>query len=336
MSIVLFIIKIIGIVLLVVLGLILLTALAVLFVPIHYRVTGSAETADSISVRVRVSWLLRCLSYRGKLEKKEYIQKIRIFGIPLRQKAEADENIKPGKKRPTKKRRSKKERKKKVPRQEQGQVQKRLSEQEPEQERAKKPQQVTTRVEQSRPEDKLILDNTLIPEEKPILEDDSEQNGKLQQLWQKITSVFFVIKSLPGMIKSKLEKLKEKMFNFRETAVRIKQEIQNETNRAAVALLFRELKYLLRHISPRKVKADISFGMEDPATTGQILGAISILPFVYRYQIQIFPEFAAEEFYFKGTFDIKGYIRGIHVLVTGYHLLKDKNIRSLIQRYRNS
>ena len=163
-----------------------------------------------------------------------------------------------------------------------------------------------------------------------------ENSGRLRRLAEKIKRFFTTLKNLPGIIKSKLENLKEKAKNFRETAGRIKQEIQDENNRAAVKLLLSELKYLLKHISPGKVKADISFGMDDPATTGQVLGAVSMLPLLYRYQLQLYPDFETEQSYFKGSFDIKGQAQGIYVLIVGYHLIKDKNIRSLIQRYRNS
>lgn len=80
MSVVLLILKIIGIVLLCILGILLLAILLILFVPVRYRLEGKKEKA--LEGRARVTWLLHLVvaevSYLSKLN-----IRIKILGIPF-------------------------------------------------------------------------------------------------------------------------------------------------------------------------------------------------------------------------------------------------------------
>ena len=135
------------------------------------------------------------------------------------------------------------------------------------------------------------------------------------------------------MIRSKWETLKGKIKGWKKTLNGFLEEIKNEQNREALKTIWNELKFILKRISPKKVRVDADFSLGDPANTGQALGLISIFPLVYRYQINLCPDFEAERMYFKGTFDIKGTVYGIHALILLIHLFTDKNIRGLIETY---
>lgn len=80
----------------------------------------------------------------------------------------------------------------------------------------------------------------------------------------------------------------------------------DEQHREVLPLIFTELKYLLTHFKFRRIRTDLTFSMGDPALTGQVLGGLCMLPFLYRYQVQVYPDFEAENTYVTGTFDIKG------------------------------
>lgn len=90
---------------------------------------------------------------------------------------------------------------------------------------------------------------------------------------------------------------------------------------------FTELKYLLTHFKFRRIRTDLTFSMGDPALTGQVLGGLCVLPFLYRYQVQVYPDFEAENTYVTGTFDIKGRARGLHIAVSAVRLLGKKEFR---------
>lgn len=133
---------------------------------------------------------------------------------------------------------------------------------------------------------------------------------------------------------SRFDSLKDRSAAFKEKYLFIKNLLLDETNKNALFMVMRELKYLLRHFSPRKVSGNIEFAMGDPAQTGKVLGAVSIFPFWARYKVNIMPDFMAEDFYLKGNVYLKGHIRGLHLLITFIRLIKNQDIKSLIGQMR--
>lgn len=85
MSVVLLILKIIGIILLALLGVFLLVVSLVLFVPVRYQISGLLE--DEKTMRGRILWLFPILNW-GFVYEKGQIQtkRLRICGIPLKMK----------------------------------------------------------------------------------------------------------------------------------------------------------------------------------------------------------------------------------------------------------
>lgn len=84
MSVILFILKLIGIILLALLGMILLLLLLVLLVPVRYQISGQIE--DTITVHAQVSWLLHLISFHADYQEKEFDSGLYIFGIRLKAK----------------------------------------------------------------------------------------------------------------------------------------------------------------------------------------------------------------------------------------------------------
>lgn len=304
MSIVLLILKIIGIFLLVVLGMGLFVFLSLTFVPVRYQVFGRIE--EEIEISVGVSWFLHLISFRIKYSPKDQEQTLRIFGIPLRLFGK-EEDKKKSKKR--KKRKNKK--------------QKRTEKQSQEPPVLKEPE-------------KTLEEERGLPSEPAAFPEPKEQKESGPSFFEKI-------RKIPRMIRNKWETLTETIKGFWEKlgrlkgqAGRIREELGREENRQAVKALLREAKRLFGHMLPRKLQGELSFGTTDPAITGQILGVISTIPFLYRYQIQVTPDFSSESYYIRGTFRLKGHARGIHAVITCFSLFRDKNIRKIIQRYRHS
>lgn len=84
MSVVLFIFKLIGSILLALLGVILLLVLLVLFVPVRYHVFGQIE--DELTIHVRAGWLLHLISFHSDYEGEEFALSLRILGIRVKAK----------------------------------------------------------------------------------------------------------------------------------------------------------------------------------------------------------------------------------------------------------
>ena len=127
------------------------------------------------------------------------------------------------------------------------------------------------------------------------------------------------------------QKAEKKNFDF----ARIKKELTDEHNHNVIKKFFSELKYLLSHFKFRKIKTDLVFGAGDPALTGQILGVLSIIPMMYRYEIGLVPDFMTDEAYMKGTFLAAGRVRLIHILVSALRLIFDKEVRLVINKFMN-
>lgn len=342
MSIIVLILKIIGIILLVLLGLLLLLTAIVLFVPIRYRVGGTAditvgteEDKRAVFVKGKLSWLLHLVSVRLVLEGTEFSYKIRILGIHLQLNKDSTKKKKDKIKTRSRAKEKKITESKNI--EESGKIKESKNIKESGKIKESKEienVEITRITAQEIPKQREELVNSQKDSLKQR-QDNSQAEERKTSIWQKMKAVFQKIKGIPGMIREKVEMLKEKLQKIKNVIKQVVQEIRDEQNRVAIKLVLSELKRLLLHIAPRRVRADIRFGMDDPSTTGQILGGISVLPFVYRYKLKLQPDFSTEYTYFNGNFDLKGHIRGIHMVVLAIHLFKDKNVQHIIARYRN-
>lgn len=70
---------------------------------------------------------------------------------------------------------------------------------------------------------------------------------------------------------------------------------------------------LLKHMAPRSLRGQLHFGTGDPALTGQLLGVLSVLFAMWGKGIAVIPDFEQEVF--EGEAAVKGYARGIIVLI---------------------
>lgn len=306
MSVVLLVLKIIGILLLAVLGLALLVILSVLLAPVRYRIRASS--GPELSVKANLRWLFPLVAFSLGYEERKLSQKLRILGIPVSIGGKGGGA--PPKPSHTKKKKLSPERSESTAKAEAAQqghaAKETASGQEPVTE-AKAAQQEAGALHESMAEGDA--------------RNEHKKPGRLGALFKKV-------KAMPRMIKEKVAKLKE-------IALRIYREIRDETNQNVLRLLLRELWTLVGHYLPRKLKADVQFGMADPAATGQILGALSLFPVFLRPGVRIVPDFMAEKIYVTGSLEMSGHVRAIHVVVAALHLWKERDVKKLIQRVRN-
>lgn len=304
MTILLFILKIIGILLLSLFGIIFLLLALVLCVPVHYRVEGSEEEVRRIEGKVH--WLLHVVSVSFSYEENRLGYSLRIFGIPILP------------------------RKKKTSALDDRDFEEDMEEP-PETAGAGNTETVITgeKIEKSpnRAENKNEIHgngkNTAEHHQTVQKKTPKRKQGVL--LWQKIRSFYEKGKQTVHKVLSVLKQLPEKIED-------IKKLLTDETNKKSVSLVWKELKYLLHHSGFRKIKTDLTFSMGDPAVTGQTLGVLCMFPMLYRYEINIFPDFEAEHIYIKGTYLIKGHIRLLHFLLSGIRLWKEKDFRRFVKQ----
>lgn len=142
----------------------------------------------------------------------------------------------------------------------------------------------------------------------------------------------FFIKDKINIFKTRLKSIKKRLGQFDKKKKKIFKSIKDEKNRLAIKVLFKLLIKLLKHILPQRVKGRVEFGFEDPATTANIVGYISLLHPKYYKRVEIIPVFNNE--IIDINLDIRGRIQLIYIiyiLIIGFF---DKNIRRLYTLYR--
>ena len=306
MSVALLILKIIGIVLLVLLGLVLLLVFSVLCCPVYYRIRGSSD--PELTVQMRLRWLFPLVAFGISYEGGKTGLWLRILGFPLLPgKEKHGKQAGPGR-RKRKKRSSEADERR-------GAIEEGPSEAD-EQRGA---------IEEG-PEAGAGGEERSSGKTAPKTE--QKKPFGIRSIFYKIRGFFLKVKSLPRMIKEKVAKLKE-------MASGILKELRDEASHRILRALLGELKSLLTHYLPRSLKADVAFGMGDPALTGQVLGALSMFPVFLKPGVGIVPDFMAEKMFMTGSFDMKGRVRAVHMIASALRLWRQPDVKQLIQRVKN-
>ncbi len=299
MTVVLWILKIIGIILLCLLGLLLVLIAVVLFVPVRYRIQGELKEKET-QIHIRANWFLHVISFLGDYVDGAFDYTLKIFGIRKEfggseeeASSESEETTQGASEGAT-----------------EAEDAGKLSESTEQKETAQKAPEGTTEVS--------------VPEGETKKE---QETGKKRSFVSKIASKL-------KKIRETIKKIWDFIVHLPQKFDKIKEVVTDAGNKNALSLTWRELLYLLRHFKFRKIHTDLEFSAGDPALTGQILGGIAVIPAVYRYDVHIYPDFASDTFYVRGTFDIKGRIRLVHLLCSVIRLMKEKDVRRVLSQFR--
>lgn len=323
LHILLFLLKLIGIVLLVILGLIVLILAIILLTPIRYRI--GASKYQTIQAEGKVTWLFRLIEMVFKLdtgaeEGKRLHLSFRIAWLKLY------DNQKPKEKRikqkKTRKTKSKAESK---------QSEKVIQAAKPEQPEAKVQQIKTEQAAEMKHEEKLIEGPKESAVEK-ILRLAKNAANKILSLIRGVFSLICSILGIPSKVMDGLEKL-ENFF----TKLREKKEaflaFYNEThNHQWFTAFWHRLKKLLLRILPRADRLYLHFGFEDPATTGQVLGGLSILYPICGEKMELCPEFNEE--ILEGEVKCHGRIRPVSLVIFAVKSFLNKQFFSMVKQFK--
>ena len=176
-----------------------------------------------------------------------------------------------------------------------------------------------------------------------IIEENKENTGADKETFKhkeknfndrevKKSGMRFFIKDKINIFKTRLKSIKKRLGQFDKKKKKIFKSIKDEKNRLAIKILFKLLIKLLKHILPQRVKGRVEFGFEDPATTANIVGYISLLHPKYYKRVEIIPVFNNE--IIDINLDIRGRIQLIYILYILIIGFFDKNIRRLYTLYR--
>ena len=328
LHIIIFILKIIGILLLVILGLIFLLVSSVLFVPITYKIR--AERKDGvIQVRAVAGWMFRLLSVHYRLHTSQEPMQLlqgRILGIPVWKPLE------PKKEKPKKAEKKSKEKQSKPKQMEAKQLEQKaeMKSSDKARERLKKdltPGTAVATIPQPEPE----VSRQEQPQDKQAQTKPPRQSI-LKKLLYAIRRIYGKITAIGRGLFSLVVKLLHMPEKASETIGTLTDFWNLEENVKARESIWRELKFLWKHSRPRKADLTLHFGFEDPSWTGQCMGVLSILNVWYPGRIFLKPEFEQE--IFEGTLYIKGHMMLAVPLLSIFRLWRDENVMKMYRRFR--
>lgn len=297
MTVLLSILKILGIILLCILGLLVLLIMLLLFAPVSYRIRGETRQGQT-TLKVHGAWCLMALRFSFLMEQGKQLAVLKIFGIKA-WKYPSDEKSK------------QKVAKKKV---------------------KKKPKKKSGEKSHKEPEKDLEQNPPAVMQEEQTKKQ-HEQKRQKKTHKKKFVSVFGKISKTIRSIVEKIKAIPQKAKNIGSKIKKVNQWIQDEQNRSAVRFALGKVIGLLKKYGPKHMKADVAYGMEDPAATGQVLAVLSVLPFLYYDKVSIMPDFEAERFYIEGSWDIKGRIQVIHLLKAAIQIWRNPDVKHFIKQF---
>lgn len=294
MAILLTILKVIGIGLLCILSLLVVILALVLWVPLRYRleVQKYDREENAIEADIKLSWLLHLLGVRFQYPEATYVR-VTLFGLTI---------FRSDKPRKSKKHKNTKQKK-----------------------------EETDKTEETVAEQKTTEHNADAgKEERSCSENIGDSGQKETAMPQNKMQIFLQavlrrLKNLKYTIRKIYDKIVDVIRNIRFYLEILKSELfQNTWKRCST-----EAIRLLKSIAPRKIKGRIRIGMEDPATTGQILAYYGMLYPFLGDKVDLIPEF--EQVVLEGNLRIKGKITAFRVLKTAFLIYFDQDLRKLLK-----
>lgn len=298
--------KWLGIILLGVLGLLLLVIILALFAPVRYRgkLNKQEEPEEILSADGLISWLDPVVRARLRYKDKKFCYNIRVFGFCIMN------SEKPKKEKQKKEKKPKKEKQKK----------RRVTEENP----------VTTEKREEPEASPKTESQALLPEENAeeiTQENSSEQKEEKASFFGKVKNIVGKIKAIPGKIKEKAVRFGKTLKLLWYKKEKVVAFFEDELHVLALGKAWKEIKKLLCHILPGKIKGQVEFGTGDPESTGKALAVMGIFYGAYGKNVSIMPNFYEKRLLAELT--LKGRIRMVTVLIIVLKVIRDKHVKRL-------
>ena len=323
------IIKIIGIILAALLGLALLILLLVLFVPVRYQAYGIRSSREC-RAEGRVSWLLRLLSIPFSFQDGELEIRVKLLGFTILDPLKGEEEaFREPVQRKTEQSAGKKE--------ETAGADAEKEEETAEENAGEADASGSFEASQADEAETSAQPASAGAVEAAAESEDEASEGRFSRGFRELRRFlravirFFMkiprkLKNLKCTFQRFCDKIKRMVKRYRE----MKAFALDERTKAAVSLVWKQAGVLLGQALPRKIRGRLHFGTEDPALTGQILGAIGIFYPLFMDNVKVEPDF--EKPALDGELSLKGRLRIVTVLRIAWRLYRDKNVRYVYRR----
>ena len=332
------VLKIIGIVLLVILAVLLAILLLVLFVPIRYKADvlvpetefDQGFDVEKIHLSAGFSWLLHFVS--GKIEYPENKQFVlKILGItvfPRKKKDEdienssedsgSDANASEDKKKKKKDKKKDKKSDKDSDSNVEGYVE--MSDMEGASGNSKKEE---SSVDEEAPQSDENVSNST---------DNSENKDEDKALIEILTDFFEKVQSILKTPQNVLEKIQYTISRVCDKIKMIKTTLESDIFKRAFDLVKKKLLRIIKMILPDKLRADILFGIGDPADTAEIVALYSALYPVLYDKVTLRPDFDRKVV--MADAHVKGHITVFTILYSVLVCYFNKDVKKVIKRIK--
>ncbi len=331
LHILLLILKIIGILILCLLGALLLGIACMLFVPVRYRIEAvrkEGEGEPPVVLRVKVTWLLHFVNlivrFDGSLFVRARILFITLFRLPKKEKnvKESRRAAESGKKKEKAEKNRTQMPEGELVAAEDNRAQEDVTQTLPCETTPQTDtvQAQTTEATENRP-DESTEESADTPAGKPSFMD------KLRAVREILRGIFAKIKGLFENIQYTIQKFCDKIKSASDTIEYYREVIEGEPFRRSFALCKDELLRIFKSLKPQKFQARLVVGMDDPATTGEILAIWGMLyPWIGGH-VDVAGDFERKRL--EGQALVKGRIRFFTFLRVAVKIYFNRDIRKL-------
>lgn len=301
-SVLLTVLKVLGILILSLLGVVILVLLLVLFVPVRYRIYAERKLESGLPVlaKMKATWLFHLLNVHFSYPEEAYI-KVRIGCFTIfrsdrtKEKPDKEEAVPESKS-------SEKTAKTDGKTKEETEV------------RTEKEEQIK---EEGKKEE--LKEEKRMTGEKEKSED--EENPTRKNFFRKFLALLRNLRYTITQICDKIKKIVKNIKYYMDV-------ISSAEFQKAFKLCGTQAGALLRHICPKKIKGDLLIGTGDPASTGQVLAIYGMLyPFLGN-QIMVTPDF--EQQIVEGKLLVKGRITLFRLIRCAWIIYFNKDMRRVI------
>lgn len=302
----------------------------ILFVPVRYKAAGRYYENEK-TFKLCLSWMLHIVSLRVESDGREVSYILRIFGVkvfPGKQKREKKNSVRKKKSKVKKKEKSK-----------QKPVEEKNSE-----------KSETLQIEEQRVDSAQIKDNqkkeikseqdNKTDKENKFSKNQKEETGKSKKIFDKILTIIKKVsgffKNLINNIKSLINTAKKMLLAIKagsEKAKLVKEFVLCDESRNMVCFVRDNMLHLWRHVKPKYLYTDITFGFDNPELTGKVLGAAAAFCAMAGFKPGLTPDF--EQSILEGKIEVKGRITFVVLLKIAIRVWLSEEVKSFRKEYNN-
>lgn len=297
LSVLLMILKVLGMILLILLGTILLLILLVLFVPVRYQIILHRKVGEEapVTAKVKATWLLHALNAAFSYPEAAFLR-VRVFCFTIFRSDKPKKTI-----------------------------QKDNAKKETVQKKNVKKDTVQKEVIQEETSKTVRKDEEAAPKNQ---EEEPKKGRKVNKIFEFFKKIWSVFKNIKYTIIKICDKIKHIVKNI-QYYLKI---VQSDTFHRAWEVCSGQVFSLLKSIFPRKIRGNLHIGAGDPASTGQILAIYGILYPLLGNHIDIVPDF--EQQIIEGDLLVKGRITVFKALKAAWIVYFNKDMRRLIKLFK--